>query len=90
MCHLSSNGDTHFEILADSYEIEVPKGWVKYIKAGAADGGYISKGLYKYCISVRLVQFEPSIEFIQVLHRHELRVNKLHCSCTSLLVHPMN
>ncbi|KAJ3871312.1 kinase-like domain-containing protein, partial [Lentinula edodes] len=34
--------------------IEVPKGWVKYVKAGAADGGYISKGLYKYCISARV------------------------------------
>ncbi|KAJ3871012.1 hypothetical protein F5051DRAFT_446772 [Lentinula edodes] len=54
VCHLSSNSDTHFEILADSHEIEVPKGWVKYIKAGAADGGYISKGLYKYCISARV------------------------------------
>ncbi|KAJ3849051.1 kinase-like domain-containing protein, partial [Lentinula lateritia] len=54
VCHLSSNSDTYFEILADSHEIEVLKGWVKYVKAGAADGGYISKGLYKYCISARV------------------------------------
>lgn len=57
VCHLSSNGDTEFEVLSDTYEIEVPKGWLKYVKGGVPSGGYISKGLYKYGVLVCFISF---------------------------------
>jgi hypothetical protein len=53
VCRLFPNGDTEFEELPGEYEIEVPKGWSQYAQGGVPKGGYLSKGFYKYAISVR-------------------------------------
>ncbi|KAJ3783265.1 hypothetical protein GGU10DRAFT_334890, partial [Lentinula aff. detonsa] len=53
VCHVSTNGDTHFEDLSDIHEIEVSKGWTRFVKTGVPNGGYLSKGLYKYGILAR-------------------------------------
>ncbi|KAJ3735494.1 hypothetical protein DFJ43DRAFT_991301, partial [Lentinula guzmanii] len=53
VCHVSTNGDTHFEDLSDVHEIEVSKGWTRFVKTGVPNGGYLSKGLYKYGILAR-------------------------------------
>jgi hypothetical protein len=57
ICNIEVNGETQLEEKTEEDDIEVPKGWLKYVKGSVPEGGYLGKGMHKYAVKVRPFYF---------------------------------